>query len=186
MKRFWALLFAIFLLSGCSENSSEISRAVLLRERLLNGAGCRFTTTVTADYGTQIYTFQMECSADSAGTVSFRIISPETIRDVTGTVSAKEGKLTFDDKALVFDVLADGQLTPVSAPMLLIRSLRSGYIKGCGKADTGLYIQIDDSYADDTMHLDIWTNSEDVPINAEFLWKGKRVLSMTVENFIIL
>ena len=186
MRRFLVFVVCIFLLTGCSKKSSELSSVISLREQLLSGNGCHFVTTITADYGTQLYTFQMDCTADSSGEISFRVINPESICDVTGKISANEGKLTFNDKALLFDILADGQLTPVSAPMLLIKSLRSGYIKACGHADNGLYVQIDDSYANDAIHLDIWTNSENMPVRAEFLWKGKRILSMTVENFTIL
>lgn len=186
LKRFLLLVVCIFLLTGCSKNTSELSRAVSLREELLSSKGCNFTTTITADYGAQLYTFQMDCTADSSGEISFRVIYPESICDITGKISANEGKLTFDDKALLFDVLADGQLTPVSAPMLLIKSLRSGYIKACGTADRGLYIQIDDSYANDSIQIDIWTDSDDKPTRAEFLWKGKRFLSMTVESFTFL
>jgi len=36
-----------------------------------------------------------------------------TISGITGSLSQNGGKLTFDDKALAFDVMADGLVSPV-------------------------------------------------------------------------
>jgi hypothetical protein len=82
----------------------------------------------------------MDCEADSQGSVSFRVVSPESISGITGSVDRDQGKLTFDDKALAFDLLADGQLSPVSAPWVMIHTLRGGYLSSCAESGDGMLL----------------------------------------------
>lgn len=182
MKRAFAVLLIAVLLAGCGSDSA-LDRAMALRERLLQSDGCVFDAVVTADYTQKVYTFTMKCQADQLGNLSFAVTDPETICGITGTVSHEGGKLTFDDQVLAFEMLADGQVTPVSAPWLLVQTMRSGYIKSCTQDDGQMRITIDDSYADDALQLDIWINEENVPVRAEILWQGRRILTLAVRNF---
>lgn len=183
MKRLFAALCCIVILSGCSLSSSGIDRAMSIRQKLLSSNGCSFDAVITADYGDQIHTFTMNCQADQNGNIRFEVTKPDTISGITGQIDREGGKLTFDDKVLAFELLADGQVTPISAPWLFVRTLRSGYLSACGEAGDGLRIQIDDSYADDALQLDIWTDANDQPIRCEILWQGRRILSLDVAGF---
>lgn len=185
MKRLLAVILLLLTFSGCSVMKSEMDKAIELRNRLLGG-GCTFDVTITADYIQKVYTFGMNCAFDSNGAMTFRVTEPDTITGITGSISNENAKLTFDDQALLFETIADGQITPVCAPWVLIRTLRSGYLKSCGKYDGGLYIQIDDSYEEKALHLDVWVNESNLPVRAEIQWQGRRILSMSVENFIFL
>lgn len=184
MKRiFAAAICVMILLTGCKNTESDLGRAMALRQRLLGSSGCTFDAVITADYGDKIYTFSMACQADSQGDLTFTVTDPQTICGITGTVTQQGGHLTFDGKALAFEMLADGLVTPVSAPWILIRTLRGGYLSACGKDEDDLRISIDDSYEDNALHLDIWINSQDVPVRGDILWDGKRVVSLEVRNF---
>lgn len=185
MRRILAILITLCMLCGCKQSDRRIEQALSLRKAIANGNGCLFRATVTADYQDVFYTFAMNCQSDTVGNITFEVIEPESISGITGTVSAGEGKLTFDDQVLVFSTLAEGQITPVSAPWLFLNTLQSGYIKGCAWEDNGMILQIDDSYADNAMQLNIRTES-DVPVFAEIIWKNRRVVSMDVEAFHIL
>ena len=99
-------------------------------------------------------------------------------------MEAAGGKLTFDGQALSFALLADEQVTPVSAPWLLIRTLRSGYLTSCGEEGGTVRVAIDDSYEEDALHLDIWLDENDSPQRGEILWQGRRILSVSVTNFV--
>ena len=87
---------------------------------------------------------------------------------------------------LAFPLMADGLVTPVSAPWLFIKTLRSGYITACGKDGDNIKIEIDDSYEENALRLEIIANSDNVPVFAEIIWKGQRVLSINVKNFVLL
>lgn len=185
MKRMAALVLVLLLLTGCSADT-QLDRVVSLRERLLNCEGVGFDVQITADYGEALYAFAMQCSVDSLGALSFTVTEPGTISGITGTVSGEGGKLTFDDQVLAFSLLADGQVTPVSAPWLLVRTLRSGYISACGTEGELTKVQIDDSYEENPLTLDIWLDTNDLPVQADILYEGRRVVSLSVSGFEIL
>ena len=160
-----------------------MDRAMVLREKLLAATGCSFDAVITADYGDVAYTFTMNCSADRQGNLRFSVTEPQTISGISGIVSATGGKLTFDDKVLTFGLMADGLVSPVSAPWLFLKTLRSGYLTSCGKERNSLRLSIDDSYEEDALHLDIWLGEGDLPIQSDIYWQGRRLLSIQVENF---
>ena len=153
-----------------------------LRSRLLQASSCTFDAEITADYGAEIQTFAMNCTADPQGGVSFRVTEPKSIAGITGTLSKQGGALTFDETALYFNLLADGQLSPVSAPWVLVRALRGGYLTSAGMEDELLRVSVNDSYEDDALNLDVWLDSSDMPKRADICYAGKRILSLKLEN----
>lgn len=183
MKRVLALAVVMLTLCGCSGEDAGIDRAMALREQLLSAQECAFQTEITADYGDAVYTFSMDCRVDQAGTVSFTVTAPESIAGITGELAAEGGRLTFDDTSLAFDLLADGQLSPVSAPWILTRTLRGGYLSATTQEGELLRLSIDDSYEEDALRLDIWLDSGNCPVHADILYDGRRILSLSVENF---
>lgn len=183
MKRAAVLIFIVAMLSGCSSAHPELDRGMALRDRLLSGQGCSFDADITADYGDKLYEFSMACQGDVQGNLAFTVTAPETIAGITGTVSDVGGKLTFDDTALQFELMTDDQLSPVSAPWIFLRTLRSGYLTSAGMDGEQLRLTINDSYEEDALQLDIWLDGDDVPVRAEILYDGRRILSLSVKNF---
>lgn len=183
--RFVLLICVISLLSGCGGSEDALDRALALRNDLTAGNGCSFETAVTADYGEHIYNFSMDCETDPQGNLTFSVTAPATIAGISGKITNNGGAITFDDKVLAFQTIADGQITPVTAPWLLIKTLRSGYLKDCAATESGFEISIDDSYADDAFQLLVQTDGK-VPVSAEIFWQGRRILTLRVENFAIL
>ena len=127
----------------------------------------------------------MDCTGDAQGNVTFRVRDPETISGISGKIDRQGGALTFENTALQFGLLADGQLSPVSAPWVLLRALRGGYLTSAGMEDGLLRLSVNDSYADNAMNLDVWLDEADIPQRAEVCYDGKRILSICVENFVI-
>ena len=185
MRRFLPLMLFVVFLCGCSKTDGTES-ALLLRERLLQSSGCRFSANITADYGDATYAFVLDCQSDAEGNITFTVVEPETIQGITGMIDSAGGKLTFDDRILAFPLLADDQLTPVAVPWLLVRTLRSGYISAGGRDGDAYKIQMDDSYEEDPLRLDVWLNDEYIPIHCDFLWNNRRFLSAEIKNFAFL
>ena len=161
-----------------------MERCLKLRTALLAGT-CSYDVTVTADYGDKLQTFSLQCEADDTGTVTITVAKPQSISGITAIVDGDDGKLTFDDTVLYIPLLADGQVTPVCAPWLLLKTLRSGYIAAVGQDGNRLRLSIDDSYEDDALRLDIWLDEGDVPVYAEVTYKQRKILSLEVSNFTI-
>ena len=182
MRRIWMVLLVVFL-TGCSTKNSEMDRALAVRNQLLKCSGVAFQVQITADYGETVYQFSMDCTADNQGNLSFQVLTPETIQGITGTVSTDGGKLTYDGTLLAFDLLADGQISPVSAPWLLIKTLRGGYISSCTQEEDAFRLSVDDSYADDALHLEIWLDANEIPYRAEIYWQEKCVVTLCVSDF---
>ena len=186
MKRWVGIvLVAALLLCGCTAEDSQMERALNLRGKLQQSEVV-FDVEIVADYGDKVYTFSTHCEADAAGNMTFTVTNPETIAGISGTLSKGNGKLTFDDKLLAFDVMADNLISPVSGPWVLLETLRSGYLTSCGQDTDGLRLSIDDSYAEKALHLDIWLDGQDVPKYCDVFWNGRRLLSMTVSSFTFL
>lgn len=186
MKLTGVLLLFLFLLSGCDSTTKEIERGLALRSSVLQSNGCSFDVKVTADYGDSLEFYHVSCTADKNGAVSFSITEPEIISGITGEISEEEGKLTFDGIALQFDKMAEDRVTPVSAPWVFLKTLRSGYLTSACMEEQLLRLTLEDSYDEDALHLDIWVDEKDKPIRSEILWNGRRILSLDIENFSLL
>ncbi len=182
MKKLICGLWVLLLLTGCGNQEAQLERAMKLRADLIASA-VTFDAEITADYGDKNYTFSMACKAETDGKLTFSVTEPETIAGITGTVGSEGGKLTFDKTALAFELMADGQLSPVSAPWVLMKTLRSGYLTSCTQEEDGLRVAIDDSYQDDALHLDIWLDDKDLPKTAEIYWQGRRLLTVQIKSF---
>lgn len=185
MKIVCCLLLVITALSGCSGENAPLTDAMDFRERLLSSNGCRFSAEITADYGDSLTQFTMECEADAAGELEFEISQPETIAGIRGSISDQGGSIRFEDQSLYFPLLTDELLTPASAPWILLRTLRSGYITSACMEENLLHVTVNDDYEDDALMLDIWLEGE-CPVRADILHDGKRILSVQVENFVLL
>ena len=177
------IVCVLFLFTGCKSKNGPLDNAMILRNRILESNGCSFRATVTADYGEKMYVFVMDCVSDKEGNLQFCVVSPETISGITGKISTEGGALTFDDKTLAFPTIADDQITPVTAPWVFIKTLRSGYMNCCTQDSDSCYeLSIDDSYEEDALRLLISVEN-DLPVKGEIYWNGSRVLSVTVEQF---
>lgn len=185
MKKVCAAVLTILLLSGCASLEGNLERAMELRAKLLGCTSCTFDAEITADYGDELHTFSATCTGDNHGDLQFTVTAPETISGITGKFEGQKGMLTFDEFALEFPRLTDDQITPVSGPWILLRTLMGGYLTSCGPDGENLRVTINDSYEEDALTLDVWLDAENAPIRAEILYDGRRIVTMEIENFTI-
>lgn len=185
MRRVLFVFLAVMLLGGCSNDKVRMEQALAFRNAVLAANECTFSAVVTTDYGDSIYTFGMACTSKKDGTVHITITEPETIKGITCTVAGKNGKILFDDKAVLFETLADGQITPVISPWLFMKAIRGGYIAYSGVKEKQMELRIDDTFSDTPFCTEIYFNENNMPVFAEILWQGRRIVSMEINNFSI-
>ncbi len=183
--RVTALICLICLLTGC-KSQNVLDQAVRMRTEILSATGYTFQCEVTADYGDKLYTFLMDCRGDQGGNLTFTVTEPATIAGICGKISSDEGALTFDDRVLAFETIADDYLTPVTAPWIFLKGLRSGYISSCAETDNGYCIEVDDTYKASSFRLNIGVDSDWTPNGVEIYWNNRRIITMKVDNFMIL
>lgn len=182
MKKLFLLLLCLTL-TGCKSADDAMTRGLELRNALCNASSCSFDAVITADYGTQTYCFTVGCTFDSLANLRFEVQTPDTISGIHGRVDAEGGKLEFEDTALSFPLLADGLLSPVSAPWILMKTLRGGFITSAGDMGGKIRLIIDDSYESDSMTLHIFLDEQNIPLEADIYWQGRRILSLVISNF---
>ena len=184
--RIWVLLQALLLLLwGCtSQEESRMDDALAFRSALVGAGGCSFLGEITADYGDEAYTFTAACTTDDTGALSFSLTVPETIAGISGTVQSRGGKLTFDSTALAFGLLADGKVSPATAPYVVAESWRTGYITSVGQEENGLRLTVDTSLEENPLTVDTWLDREKgIPIFAEVCYNGQRILTISISEF---
>ena len=64
-----------------------------------------------------------------------------------------------------------------------METLRGGYLTSCSQEGDFLRLAIDDSYAENALHLEVWLDESDVPQKCEIYWQGRRLLSMNIKSF---
>ena len=183
MKRILSVLIICLLFSGCTSGTDAMDDALQFRRRLTESENYSFECTVTADYNDYIYSFSMQCNFDRQGNMEFSVLEPDTISGITGKMDSDGGKFTFDDQVLMFPMLADGYISPISAPWLISSIIRGGYIHSAVKTDNGLHFIYHDSFYEEPVQLEVFTDSSGNLKDAEILWQGRRILTLTVRNF---
>lgn len=186
MQKMAVCVFLVLLLMGCSRIPDEMEKGLELRSKFLQSSQCSFQANITADYGDQVHNFSMKCLSDSNGEIVFSIEAPDSISGITGKLAGDGGKITFDDTALHFNLMADEQLSPIGVPWILLKTLRSGYITSACTENEMIRLSIDDRFEEDPLRLDIWLTHENFPQRADILYDGRRILTVSVENFKIL
>lgn len=183
MKQLICLICILVMLTGCNKTTDAMDVAMQFRQELNTAASCSFDAKITADYGNTCYTFLLNCETGNSGTLKFAVAAPESIRDITGSVSDAGGQLTFDDAALSFPLLADQQLSPISAPWILLKALRGGYISSAGTVNDQVRLIVEDSFEKDPLTIHIWLDADNNPVLGEIYHDGYRILAVEVENF---
>ncbi len=184
MRKLGAVILLLCFLAGCSGEQEQLEGMLDLRQELLQKT-CSFRAEVTADYGDKTYSFSMDCRADKTGELKFTVVEPETISGISGVIRKGEGALVFDNTALSFELLTDDLLSPVSAPWIMLKALRSGYILSGGIEGQQVHITLRDSYDSDALRVDVWLDENQNPVQGEILWKDRRILTISVKDFVI-
>jgi len=180
MKRLLPLLLVFFV--GCTGPDPAMEAALELRSRMLAARTLSFRAQVRADYITETEEFSLECTAGADGQMAFRVLEPEEIADIRGTVRGAEGTVEFDDTVLAFPLMASGRLSPLSGPWVVLKAIREGNILAAGREGETLHLTIDDSYEENALTVDIWLEDGQVT-QAEVAFEGRRVLAMSFDGF---
>ena len=159
-----------------------MERAIAFRGKLISGGGCSFRAQITADYGQEVQHFTLECEADGEGRITFSVSEPSTVEGITGVMEGEEGTITYDGLQLAFPLMVYGQISPVSAPALLVSSWLKEFILSAGMDENTYRATYEKKINEKVLLIDTYFE-KDIPISAELCYNGYKVVHMNITNF---
>ena len=180
-KKLLVLLSCMLLLSGCAGTRDPTEKALLFRTSLMEAGGCTFHTNVIAHYEDRAYAFSMSCN-NTDGRTELTVTAPENIAGITAVVESGETQLAFDGTILEFGKLANGYVSPVAVPWLLVQCWIGEYIAYAGPDGDQERITYLRGYNDEELSVDTWLR-DGVPTYAEVTYDGVRCLAAEITDF---
>ena len=147
----------------------------------MEAGGCSFTARIRADYGDRIYDFTMAGNAGVEET-SLEVLAPDYIAGISAVVSDDGTTLTFDGVELEFGRLANGLVSPVTAPWLLAQCWEQAYIAYSGSDGDQERVTYLRGYNEEEVAVDTWF-SDGVPVYAEVTCENVRCLTIEITDF---
>lgn len=147
----------------------------------MNNDGCSFTAGIRADYGERVYEFTMSV-ATSGEETTLTVLQPESISGITARVSEDRTSVTFDGTELDFGILANGLLSPVETPWLLMQCWKQAYIAYAGADGDQQRVTYLRGYDEEEITVDTWFSSG-VPVYAEVSCGDTRYLTVEITDF---
>ena len=181
MYKLIALLVSILMLGGCSAQK-ELEPLYQLRRCLEQGSECAFDVHIISQSDMHIHRFKLSC-VTTKDVLRFEVLEPESIRGICGSVSNGGGAVEFDDTLLSFPLLADGEISPVIAPWLLMGCLKDGLVRYAGKTDGGYSVAFHYSFRGEELRVEALLTENGTPQSCELFWSGKRILQLEVSSF---
>lgn len=180
-KKLLVLLSCMLLLTGCGQKQEPTQSALDFRTSLMEAGGCSFAADVTASYEDRVYDFTMTCDY-TGGQTNLTVTAPEAIAGITAAVADGETQLEFDGAILEFGKLANGYVSPVAAPWLLVQCWIGEYIAYAGPDGEQERITYLRGYNDEELTVDTWLMNG-VPTYSEVTYDGVRCLSVVISDF---
>ena len=185
-------LMMILLLPSCGKGESADDLALSMRAQYLALTGCEASGTVTADYGSRIYSY----TAAFAGTGlagRMEVLGPENIAGTAVRWSEGGTVLEYEGASLGTGELSPDGLSPVDGfPLILECCCRGAILESCREELDGtdplrVGLQNPDLPADVESRVDLWVKSDDFTIiRAEVSYSGQTVLTYEFEDCLLL
>lgn len=180
-KKLFALLCCAVLLTGCSAKRDPTQKALDFRTSLMAAKGCSFTAEVTANYEDRVYQFTLGCEYE-AGETKLEVLAPEIIAGIKAHVQNGETKLEFEDVLLEFGKLANGYVSPVAVPWLLVQCWIGEYIAYAGPDGDQYRVTYLRGYNEEELAVDTWLR-DGIPTYAEVAYDNVKCLSVIISDF---
>lgn len=180
---FVLLLALLLLLGGCAAPSAPMELATDFRAQLCNAGGCSFQAEITAEYETYHTTFTLQCGYDTqTQQLTFSLLAPASIQDISGCVSADRKTVNFDNVSLQMPLLAAQQLAPVALPQVLAQSWASAYIAAAGSEQDYYVILYQNGYEAEALQVETWF-SDGKPVYAAVWYEDVSQAGVKISNF---
>ncbi len=158
-------------------------QAALDLRTMLLAQGCSFTADIEANLPDGTAAFTVDCACATDGTAVMTVTAPESISGISATVEPDGESARFNDVALEFGLLADGQVAPMVLPQLLFGCWTGGYIREAGQDKEILSAVYLSGYGEQELAVEQWFTQEGIPTAADFWFGTQNVASVTIRDF---
>ena len=172
------------MLCGCSGENRAMKTAMELRTKLLE-RGCRFAAEIEAHLDDGTAQFSVDCACAPDGSVTLEVTAPESISGITATVEPGAENARFDDVALDFGLLADGQLAPMVIPQILFGAWTQAYIREAGADGDSWNAVYLSGWGDRELTVEQWLTKEGVPTYADLWFGNQNAANVKLSEFVI-
>ena len=179
------VFFCIFLLllGGCGGRShSEKAAFLKLRSMWLEKGSVTLRSEVRADYGERVYDFTLRYEGGGESGV-LSVEKPLELEGVEAELSEKGVTLRYDGVLLDTGAIL-GNLSPLEAFPLLVRTWQSGFVTDCWRESwngeaclTARFDLTEAGEAEERLCVSRFRPKDGTPLSAEFLADGRTVLS---------
>lgn len=178
------LLLLLLCACGRAENGqTAMQEAIDFRAALLQAGACSYVGQICAQVGEEVYPFTLRCGC-TAEQAEVCVLEPESIADITATVSVDNGTITYADMCIAFGEMADGTVTPLSAPAVLYACWTGEAITAAGMDGDAIRITYEKGYDSQCLTVDTWLNSENhLPFYAEICYNQACIIQMNLTDF---
>lgn len=180
-RAFFAVLTMLLcLLTACGGKETDALQAPMdFRAELLAQNGCCFTAQITADYGERVWQYTLRCAASPEGTASFEVLAPEAIAGVTAGIDGADGRLRFDGAYVDFGLMADGELSPIAAPLTVFSCWAEQYIASAG----GGCVRYESGFGAKQLEVVTLFDEDNLPVKAEIYQQGTLLMTLDISDF---
>ncbi len=159
-----------------------LSQAITFRGQILSAGGCSFCAEITADYGQEVHTFKLACDSDADGKVTFRVMEPDSIAEITGHMEGEEGAVTYDGLQLAFPLFVYDRVSPVAAPAIVVNCWLKAFILSAGASDGEYRVTYEKKIDEKVLLIDTYFE-KNIPISADVCYNGSRIISLKISEF---
>ena len=178
-----SLILCLCLLCACGGRSHQEKGSFLkLRSKWLEQGSFTLRSRVRADYGDRVYDFLLDYEGSGEGG-TLRVEEPLELEGVEADVEEKGVTLRYDGVILDTGAIL-GNLSPLEAFPLLVRTWQSGFVTDCWRESwngeaclTARFDLTEAGEAEERLCVSRFRPKDGTPLSAEFLADGRTVLS---------
>ena len=100
----------MLILTACRAPDGAMQQALRLRTELLQAGGCRYAADVSVHYDDVRFDFSLDCVCRSDGAAQMTVRAPQTLAGIAAELEADSARVEFEDTAVAFGLMADGNL----------------------------------------------------------------------------
>ena len=187
-----ALMTALCLcLCACGGKSGTDKMTEEIKSEYSKIKSITMIVSVTADYGNRVYEYKLRCvGKDDA--MDIEVMEPEGIKGIKAHISKDKAGLEFEGVTLDTGELFGDGLSPLEAMPMMLNAWKSGYAMETWKEKINgtqtLAVKYELSKAGnskDTKHVVWFDLKSNLPVKAEILYDGYRVINCTFGNIIM-